>query len=315
MEYIWLSFSIMLKNLILFSLVCFINLLPAREPSDSLKSENRIAWRKESSNKGSLYIQWGYNREYFSRSSIHFKGADYDLTFYNITAHDRPSKFTFNTYFNPVNISIPQYCFRAGYFVTGRLHFSLGIDHLKYVMDANQRAVLSGVINPAVSAKYGGSYLHDTVVVSSDLLRFEHTNGLNLVSLDVGYLLPCLNIYKKKVWLKWNFGLGGFFVITKTDVTILNDRTDNKFHLSGYCIAAHTGPRFEFWKWGFVGFEVKGGYIGLPDVLIHNEQPIRANHDFGFFEYYGLVGFQIPIPEIIREIKETRQSRFRKNQG
>jgi hypothetical protein len=278
---------------------------------DSLKLEKRLLWQKESSNKGCFYIYWGYNREYFTRSTIHFKGPDYDMTFYNLVAHDRPSKFSANTYFNPVNISIPQYCFRGGYFFTDRIHVSFGIDHLKYVMDANQRAELSGVINSSVSSKYGGSYLHDTIVVSPDLLRFEHTNGLNLVTLNVDYLQPCVNIYKRKVWLKWNMGLGGCFVITKTDVAIFNDRTDNEFHLSGYSVAAHTGPRIEFWKWGFIGFEVKGGYMNLPDVPIHNEQPKRANHQFGFFEYYGLVGFQIPIPEIQTVLKGLREEKKR----
>ena len=268
-----------------------------------------MLWQKESSNKGCFYIHWGYNREYFTRSTIHFRGPDYDLTFYNLAAHDRPSKFSADTYFNPVNISIPQYVFRGGYFVTDRVHISFGIDHLKYVMDANQQAVVSGVVAPAVSSKYAGSYLHDTLTISPDLLRFEHTNGLNLVTLNVDYLQPCVNIYKHKVWLKWNMGLGGCFVITKTDVALFDDRTDNEFHLSGYSIAAHTGPRIEFWKWGYIGFEVKGGYMNLPDVPIHNEQPKRANHQFGFFEYYGLVGFQIPIPEVVRVLKGLRDNK------
>ena len=275
--------------------------------SDSMKIEKRNQWKESASNKGCFYVYWGYNHEFFSRSNIHFSGPDYDLTFYNLKAVDRPEKFTFDNYFNPVNLTRPEYNFRGGYFVTAGLHVSFGIDHMKYVMLRNQMAAVSGVVSPAASSKYAGTYLHDTINVAPDMLEFEHTNGLNLVSLEVEYLQPVVNIYKKKIWLKWNFGIGGIWVITKTEISIFGDDVDNRFHLSGYTLEAKTGPRLEFWKWGFLAFEVKGGYMSLPDVLIHNDEPKRADHNFSFVEYYGVAGLQIPINDLVAMQKAKRK--------
>ena len=44
-----------------------------------------------------LYFYWGYNRDYFSHSDIHFHGPGYDFTVYDVTARDRPEKFSFKT--------------------------------------------------------------------------------------------------------------------------------------------------------------------------------------------------------------------------
>ncbi|MCX6351785.1 MAG: hypothetical protein NTX03_07975, partial [Bacteroidetes bacterium] len=43
--------------------------------------------------KGTFYAAWGYNKDYFSNSTIHFKNAgsdNYDFTLENLKAKDRP---------------------------------------------------------------------------------------------------------------------------------------------------------------------------------------------------------------------------------
>ncbi len=270
---------------------------------DSLKIKKRLEWKKETSNKGQLYIYWGYNRSYFSKSNIHFSGPDYDITFYGLKANDRPSPFSFGTYFSPQSLSIPQYNFHLGYFISDRFHISFGTDHMKYVVDRNQKAVISGVVSESVSPQYAGTYFHDTIQLNVDVLQFEHTNGLNLMTLDVEYLQPVANLYRKKIWLKWNFGIGGIWVVTKTDVKIFGDGIDNDFHIAGYSLTGKTGPRIEFWKWCFISFEVKAGYMTLPVVLIHNEQPKLADHNFSFLEHYGVIGLQVPLNKWLKKKK------------
>jgi hypothetical protein len=269
--------------------------------TDSVKVAKRLKWKTESSNKGSIYLYWGYNRAWFTHSDIHFAGPEYDMTFYDLKAKDRPSKFSFDAYFK--NLSVPQYNFRLGYFVTNNLHLSFGIDHMKYVVNNDQLAKYSGAISPSFSPTYGGTHFLDTISLTEHVLRFEHTNGLNLISFDVEYLQPVANLYRHKLWLKWNFGVGGVWVITKTDLKVFDDGIDNRFHLSGYSVTAKTGPRLEFWHWAFIASEVKAGYMTLPDVLINNDQPKRANHNFGFLEFYIVAGVQVPINRIIAHNK------------
>jgi hypothetical protein len=94
----------------------------------------------------SLY--WGYNRAQFSASSIHFTGADYDFILHDVLAKDKPEAFTLNNYFNPKNIWIPQYNYRVGWFFNDRWSFSLGLDHMKYVVVQGQQVALNGTIAP-----------------------------------------------------------------------------------------------------------------------------------------------------------------------
>jgi len=41
-------------------------------------------------NKGKFYIFWGGNRESYTKSDIHFEGANYNFTVHDVTAHDKP---------------------------------------------------------------------------------------------------------------------------------------------------------------------------------------------------------------------------------
>ena len=48
--------------------------------------------------KGQFFFYWGYNRGFYSRSDINFKGADYNFTLYDVTAKDRQSKLGADPY-------------------------------------------------------------------------------------------------------------------------------------------------------------------------------------------------------------------------
>ncbi len=237
--------------------------------------------------KGSTYFYWGYNRAIFSQSNIYLKGPGYAFTVYDATAHDRPTKFG-SVYFRPTTITIPQYVARVGHFLTNSLHVSVGIDHMKYVVDDDQRVAVSGVVDASASSKYAGSYLFDTLALTADLLRFEHTDGLNLVSLDIAYLLPIQT--RNRLKLGWNSGLGGVWMATRTDSRVFGEGINNNFHVSGFSFHGHTGPRLDIGRHLFCLFEARGGFATLPWVQLRNWKPYSAEHNFFFLEYYGAVG-------------------------
>jgi hypothetical protein len=246
--------------------------------------------------KGNFYTYWGYNRSFFSKSDIHFISDHYDFTLNDVTASDRPTSFSLDNYFNPKNISIPQYCFRFGYFITDRIQLSFGMDHMKYVVDQNQKVTIKGKIGAQNPAKFIGSYTNDTILIEKGFLEFEHTNGLNLVTVQADYAIPICHLLNNKMRLKWNVGIGGVWVGTKTDVKLFTEGIDNDHHLAGYSGTIQTGPRIEFWKCMFIDFQVKAGYMSLQDVFIENESaPKRANQNFSFWSYYGDIGIHIPI--------------------
>ncbi len=158
-------------------------------------------------------------------------------------------------------------------------------------MDQGQTVKMSGIIDSSASATYVGGYVNKDQLLTKDFLRFEHTNGLNLVTIEAEYLLPIYHTRKDWLQIGWNFGIGGVFVVTKTDVKVIGIGTDNRFHLSGVCIPIKTGPRIDIWKYFFIAFEGKVGYMHLPWVIINNDAPDRADHNFSFIEYYGVLGF------------------------
>lgn len=260
---------------------------------DSLIVEKKLNWfpkKMDANQKGSFYFYWGYNRAKFRDSNIHFSGQDYDFTLFDVQATDRPSPFSFKQYFTISNFTIPQYNYRLGYRLTQNWGVSLGIDHMKYVATQHQEVRISGVISENISEKYAGAYLNESIILSEDFLQYEHTDGLNLVTLDFEYLMPILRSRKGKIKLKLNTGIGGIWVVAKTKVNILGEGLDNDFHVAGFSLAGKIGPRIDLWERFFISSEFKTGYMAVPDVLIENAEPKYADQTIIFFEFYTAVG-------------------------
>lgn len=275
--------------LLLITFLCGISLdSPAADANaaDSISGSNH---------KGKFYFYWGYNGSVFTQSNIHFGGPDYDFTVLDAVAHDRPSPFSFALYFNPGSISIPQYNYRIGYYLADRFSISIGLDHMKYVMDQNQTALITGTIDDAVGGIYADTYNKSPMVLTEDFLRFEHTDGLNLLSADAEYTLPLLDMLHQKMNISFASGLGIAAMIPRTDVHVIGDGINNKFHLAGYGLSVKTGVRIEFFQNFFMLVQLRSGFINLPDILLNDNVPQRADQHFIFLEYFFTAGMTFPF--------------------
>lgn len=58
------------------------------------------------------YIYWGYHRNFYAPSDIHFQSSRYDFTMYDVKANDMPAKS--EQYFRLHDFSVPQFNFRMG---------------------------------------------------------------------------------------------------------------------------------------------------------------------------------------------------------
>jgi hypothetical protein len=282
---------------ILANLFIFRNTTAARESNDSTQSRSphvAIHVIKKPSQKGQFYFYWGYNRSWFGKSDIHFSGPNYDFTVYDVVAKDRPSKFS-SVYFKPSTIWIPQLNYRLGYYITNRVAVSFGVDHMKYVMVNDQNVIMSGVIGKEASEKYQGAYLRKEVKLTEDFLRFEHTNGFNLVSLEFDYRLPIVSLFRSRLNLSLNSGFGGIWLVTKTDVRVFGDGLDNDQHVAGFTLTGKLGPKITWKNKIFLMSEFKSGYAVLPFVLIKNAAPERADHNLMFYENYVVAGYQFRL--------------------
>lgn len=252
-------------------------------------------------NKGKFYIFWGGNRESYSKSDIHFEGANYNFTVHDAIAHDKPKGWHCD-YINPGNMTIPQTNFRMGYFISDHYNISVGLDHMKYVMTQDQTAIVNGYINlPAneIGSMYNGIYQNAPVNFGTNFtgtddttpppfLTFEHTDGLNYVNTefcrvdDLSELLQLPNTDKFQVNITEGIGLGVLY--PKTNARVLGKPRHDDFHIAGYGLSAKVGLNFTFFKYFFIQTELKGGYIDMHDIRTTHSSTDKASQHFFFLQ-------------------------------
>lgn len=242
-------------------------------------------------NKGKFYLYWGGNRETFSKSDIRFKGADYDFTLYDVSAHDKPKGWHVD-YINPCRMTIPQTNLRIGYFITDKYNISVGFDHMKYVMYQDRAVNFSG--SYPNQGNFGEALPNGQVLLTEDFLTFEHTDGLNYVNSEIARVDDISNWFSINntdlLQINLTEGLGGGFLYPKTNTKLFDKDRHDEFHVSGYGLSAKAGLNITFLKYFFIQGELKGGYINMNDIRTTNDIADRAEQDFWFFQKILVVG-------------------------
>ncbi len=246
--------------------------------------------------KGSLYFSWGYNKDWFSKSDIHFSGVSpadtsfaggsnaYNFTVYDATAKDRPG---FNNILTSP-LTVPQYVYRLGYYFNNKhdLGIEINFDHVKYVMRDWQTLRVKGTI-------HGQTIDQDTLIDPNTFLKFEHTDGGNFLMLNFMKRQRLLVSKNKKQWLSGIVKIGAGIVVPKTYIILFGKEVDNRFHIAGYCLGLETGLRYDVFKYIFLEYTAKGAFANYTNVL--TVAPGKAHHHFWTFENILTLGLQIPI--------------------
>ena len=253
--------------------------------------------KKKIINKGKFFVYWGWNWANYSNSDIQFKGKDYDFTLQNVKAQDRQTEFSVHNYFNPANITIPQTNYRIGYFFKENYTVSIGVDHMKYVMIANQNVKINGEINIG-NTKYDGVYTNQDIILAEDFLKFEHTDGLNYLNVEVKRFDNIdhwfgLNLDNLQINLTEGFGAG--ILYPRTDTSLLGKERHDNFHLSGWGISAGAGLNITFLKHFYIQADYKIGYINMPDIKTSLSADDSASQSFYFFQNNILIGGKFRI--------------------
>lgn len=232
-----------------------------------------------------FYFSWGFNREWYSKSSIHFKGTfnndAYDFTLVNAKAHDKPDYWAI--ILHPVQVTIPQYNYRIGYFINPKklLAVEINFDHTKYVVTEYQALQVNG--------NFGSEVFNKEIILDGQkLVHFEHTDGANFLMLNLckGFRLYDVNENNRfTIFTK----LGAGTVIPRTDVTMKGERLNNKFHVAGYIAGFETSGRLNLSKRFYIESAVKTGFANYLNAL--TIQSGYARHHFTFFEFITSVGY------------------------
>lgn len=224
-----------------------------------------------------FYFQWGWNKETYSKSTIHFtNGDEYDLYWEKAKAHDKPD---FNYILSP-QITIPQFSFRLGVRIKDKWFVELNHDHAKYVVERNQIVRMYGTRN--------GQMVDENVELRWSEFNFEHTNGANFWMLmaarefDSLFASPKFGAFAKA---------GGGLLYPRTDVTLFGKRFNNNFHIAGYLVGVEGSFRYYPFRHFYLDLSGKTGYANYTNAL--TVEGGKAQHSFVFLEGIFSLGVRI----------------------
>ena len=258
-----------------------------------LGQENTVFTKKNKVvNKGKFFVYWGWNWASYTDSDIRFKGNNYDFTLRNVKSRDTPSEFSFKKYFGITNITKPQTNARIGYFFKENYTISIGLDHMKYVVNNDQFVNIDGNINIG-NSKYDGTYNSQPIQLTEDFLRLEHTDGLNYINVQLyrfDDISSWFGLSSDNLQINLTEGIGMGVLYPKTDTTLLGNERHDDFHLSGYGVSVGFGLNITFLKHFFIQADVKAGYINMSDIKTSLNPLDSAAQSFLFLQNNILIG-------------------------
>lgn len=256
----------------------------------NLAGQETDSIRYTASNKGKFFISWGGNRSAYTKSDITLKGDGYNIVLSDVEAHDRPKGWHVD-YINPARMTIPQTNFKLGYYINDKYYVAFALDHMKYVMTQNQYVNVNGSIDlPAEDPGtiYNGNYNNTPVQMTSEFLKFEHTDGLNFLygefgrSDDISKIFGINNTDKIQINVMEGIGLG--LLYPKTNATVLLKERYDDFHISGFGVSLTAGLNITFLKYFYIQGDVRGGYINMNDIRTTQDPIDRASQDFFYVQ-------------------------------
>jgi hypothetical protein len=252
---------------------------------------NQTALAQQKSNwsfvkNGSLYFSWGYNTEWYTRSTVHVKqpslGNDYKLV--RVRAHDRPG-WDDGLFSKPM--TIPQYNYRIGYFFNEKqdLAIEINFDHTKYIITDEQDVNVKGTFN--------GQKVNTT-------RRFSEKDG-SYYYLNNGANFLLFNLVKKfrlvqpgpnnnlKLDLLAKAGIGP--VIPHVENSFFGQANEPGFQIGGWNTGVETAFRLTGFKYAYLEFAQKFDYARYSHLKVYEG---RAKQAFGSYQLILSLGFTLP---------------------
>ncbi len=242
-----------------------------------------------------FFFYWGYNRSAYLRSDLSMHGQGYDYELSQVMAKDKPEEFDPRVYFNLFKLSIPQFNIRLGYRLNEKWAISLGYDHMKYVVQSGQQTTLSGTIDSSASEIYAGNYTNASFYLTDDFLHFEHTDGLNFITVELDYVTNLWTSKSKKFWLENRSGIAPGLLYPRTDVNIFGTPGPNIWNLAGGGFALRSEFRINMWRYFFVQTTAKAGLLFLPRIQTTGVSGEYAQQNIQFLEGFWAIGANFKI--------------------
>ncbi len=247
---------------------------------------NTPAIAKNKKNRtGSIYFSWGYNTEWYTKSTVSIKqaglGNDYQLV--HVDAHDHKG---WDEGLLHKAFTIPQYNYRLGYYFNKKqdMGIEINFDHTKYIIADGQQVHLTGTLNH--------QHVDGTINFSqSNGFFYFLNNGANFLLFNIVKRVPLYDARSKnlKVDLTGKVGIGP--VIPHVQNELFGHDNAQQFQFGGWNTGAETALRVTVMKYGYVEFSQKVDYARYSNLLVYDG---RAKQAFGTYELILSVGFILP---------------------
>lgn len=262
-----------------------------------------IKIEKINSRKGQFFVSWGWNRSFYSKSDIHFKGENYDFTLHDVKAKDRPNPFGIK-FLSPGDLTLPATNAKLGYFIKDNYNIVIGLDHMKYVMRQNLDVKIDGTINigdydfEEATYNYDGNYNGNTINLEPSFLQFEHTDGLNYIYVGLNRFdnfNKLLHINTRNFEVNLEEGVDVGLLYPKTNTTLLGKDRHDDFHVSGFGFSIKAGLNLTFFKHFYLQSDFKMGYINMPKIRTTNDAVDSAKQHFTYHETMYTFGYRFSL--------------------
>ncbi len=235
---------------------------------------------------GSVYASWGYNTEWYTKSTVHVKqgelGNDYRLE--DVKGHDHRGWDEKSIFRQP--ITIPQYNYRLGYYFNEKqdLAIELNFDHTKYIIQDGQTMKLKGA--------FGARSVDTNIVFSQATGSYYYlNNGANFFLFNI---VKRVGVYKAKsrnllIDLTGKAGIGP--VIPHVQNSLFGKANDMGFQLGGWNTGLETALRITVMKYAYIEFAQKVDYARYSNLKVYSG---RARQSFGCYELILSAGVTLP---------------------
>lgn len=254
--------------------------------SASAQTADQPAKKKKKDRTGSLYFSWGYNAEWYTRSTVHVTQRelqnDYQLV--QVKAHDHKGWDEKSIFKQP--ITIPQYNYRIGYYFNKKqdLAFEINFDHTKYIIADNQTIRIKGIKNNAPI---------DENILFSQPNGFYYflNNGANFLLFNIVKRVGLYHTPDRSLAIDLTGKAGIGPVIPHVENKLFGVTNDMGFQLGGWNTGLETALRITIMRYGFLEFSQKVDYARYSNLKVASG---TAKQNFGTYELILSAGVIFP---------------------
>jgi hypothetical protein len=204
--------------------------------------------------KNQWYFSWGYNKEWYTRSTVRVKqdALDNDYQMVKVRAKDNPG---WNEGLFSKALTIPQYNYRLGVFFNDRrdLGVEINFDHTKYIIRDGQMVHVKG--------KLSGRNVDTTVNFSkSNGYYYYLNNGANFLLFNIVKRWHFYDNKKQNIRMDFLGKAGIGPLVPHVENRLFGVANNPDFQLGGWNMGAEGALRSTFFKHVYLEFAGKLDY-------------------------------------------------------